>query len=72
MARPSPKEVFEAFCSVVHDELAEGHDVELPGLGTIQVEHDSSTVRNDDDAAMWTPPRRTITFTPHTDSSSSS
>mgnify|MGYP006429921161 CR=1 FL=1 len=72
MARPSPKEVFNTFRSIVHDELAAGRDVELPGLGTIHVEHGSSTIRDDEDAAMWAPPKRTITFTPQADSSSSS
>ncbi|PEN07064.1 hypothetical protein CRI93_07960 [Longimonas halophila] len=72
MARPSPKEVLKAFCAVVRDELANGHDVDLPGLGTIQVEHDASTVQGHDDDAMWSPPKRTITFVPHDDSSSPS
>ncbi len=71
MARPSPKEVLKAFCAVVRDELADGHDVDLPGLGTIQVEHDASTVQGHDNA-MWSPPKRTITFVPHNDSSSPS
>ncbi len=65
MARPSPKEVLKAFCKVVRNELAEGRDVDLPGLGKIQVEHASSSVKESDDAAMWSPPERTVTFTPH-------
>ncbi|MFO8232290.1 MAG: HU family DNA-binding protein [Longimonas sp.] len=71
MARPSPKDVLKAFCAVVQDELAAGRDVNLPGLGTIQVEHASSTVQQSDDAAMWSPPKRTITFTPHDSPSTS-
>jgi len=71
MARPSPKEVLQAFCTVVRAELTNGQDVDLPGLGTIQVEHDASTVQGHDDA-MWSPPKRKITFVPHDDSSSPS
>lgn len=71
MARPSPKDVLKAFCAVVQDELAEGRDVDLPGLGTIQVKHTSSSVKQNDDAATWSPPKRTITFTPHDSPSTS-
>lgn len=71
MARPSPKEVLQAFCAVVRDELANGRDVDLPGLGTIRVQHDDSTMQDDDPAAMWAPPQRRLVFVPHDDSSSS-
>ena len=71
MARPSPKEVLKAFCKVVRNELTEGRDVDLPGLGKIQVEHASSSVKEGDDASMWSPPKRTITFTPYDSPSTS-
>lgn len=71
MARPSPKKVLKAFCTVVRNELAEGRDVDLPGLGKIQVEHASSSVEESDDSAMWAPPKRIVTFTPHDSPSTS-
>ncbi|MES3630505.1 MAG: HU family DNA-binding protein [Longimonas sp.] len=71
MARPSPKVVLESFCAVVQEELAEGNDVTLPYLGTLKVEHASSTVQdaNASDSPVWSPPQGRITFVPHDDSS---
>lgn len=63
MGSPSDQEVIEAFVEVVRNQLKEGRTVEVPGLGTFEVEHRSSQRQQGDGAALE-PPRDIVSFEP--------
>lgn len=65
MNSPSAEEVIEAFSRVVRDQLRQGKSVEVPELGTFEVEHHPSAMKEDDNGETYmAPPRDVVTFTP--------
>lgn len=67
MESPSAEEVIEAFTDVVKDQLDTGNAVEVPGLGTLSVEHRPSGVQEEDGVRRLAPPRNEVVFTPEED-----
>lgn len=65
MKSPSAEEVIEAFTRVVRDQLQQGNSVEIPQLGTFDVEHHPSQMKEDDTGETYmAPPRDVVTFEP--------
>lgn len=65
MASPSAADVIQAFATVLRDQLEDGEDVHVPGLGTFEVvHHPSETVEDDDGTKRLAPPRDAVSFTP--------
>lgn len=65
MKSPSAEEVIEAFTRVVRDQLKQGNSVEVPQLGTFDVEHQPSQMKEDETGETYmAPPRDVVTFEP--------
>lgn len=64
MSSPSPKEVINAFVNVVRDRLENGDAIEVPTLGTFEVEHRPSEMREENGDRYRVPPRNVVTFEP--------
>lgn len=63
----SRDQVVAALAKAFRAALTEGHDVELPGLGSFRVEHRGSRLTEDDNGStVLTPPEATIVFEPET------
>lgn len=59
------EEVTKALAAVVRRRLVEGDPVELPGIGTLEVRHERSTVVEREDGEMaLQPPNDHVAFTP--------
>lgn len=70
MPHPSPEHVEKTLVTCVRAALAQGQDVEIPGLGRFTVVHHSAGLRtNASGATELVPPRDEIVFVP-TDTSS--
>lgn len=67
----SRDQVVTALARAFHEALAEGREVELPGLGSFRVEHHHSRLLEGEDGSMvLTPPEDTIVFEPEEESAS--
>jgi len=65
MSTPSAKEVIDAFAEIMRDKLERGETVEVPGLGTFDIEHQPSQMKETDDGESYmAPPRNVVTFDP--------
>lgn len=65
MDAPSSDDVADALRRAVHRLLLDNQDVPLPGLGTLTVHHERSTVEERPNGEMLLhPPRDVVTFTP--------
>jgi nucleoid DNA-binding protein len=65
MSTPSAKETIAAFVRVLRRQLEQGERIEVPGLGTFSVEHESSHwTETPDGTEKLVPPRDVIDFTP--------
>lgn len=65
MTTPSAEDVIEAFTKVVREQLEQGKSVEVPTLGTFEVEHRPSEMKEDDTGERtMAPPRDVVTFDP--------
>lgn len=59
---PNPR-VSNALAAALRDSLLRGHDVAIPGLGTVRLTHRSARLeRQPDGRISLTPPRKDITF----------
>jgi nucleoid DNA-binding protein len=67
MESPSADDVIDAFTEIVKQQLSAGNAVEVPALGTFDVEHRPSAVREEDDVRRLVPPRNEVVFTPDQD-----
>lgn len=65
MNSPSAEDVIEAFAQVVREQLEQGNSIEVPELGTFEVEHRPSQMKEDESGESYmAPPRDEITFQP--------
>lgn len=65
MKSPSAEEVIEAFSRVVREQLKQGNAVAVPQLGTFDVEHRPSQMKEDETGETYmAPPRDVVTFEP--------
>lgn len=64
MSTPSAEEVIDAFITVVRDHLERGDDVEVPTLGTFEVEHRPSQTIEQEGERRMVPPQNVVTFEP--------
>ena len=63
-------QIKETLADVVREALANGHDVSIPGLGTLSVEHKPSEMIEDESGQIvMRPPRDEVIFTPQPDPS---
>lgn len=68
MASPSAKDVIRAFAKAVREQLEDHQSVDVPGLGTFDVEHrESQLTEGEDGEPRMAPPRDVVTFEPETD-----
>lgn len=67
MESPSADDVIDAFTEIVKQQLSAGNAVEVPALGTFDVEHRPSAVQKEDDVRRLVPPRNEVVFTPDQD-----
>lgn len=65
MSSPSAEDVINAFVRIVRDRLERGERVDVPELGTFDVEHRPSQVKEDNAGDRYmAPPRNVVTFEP--------
>lgn len=65
METPSQQDVAAALAKVVRRKLVRGESVTLPGLGTLDVRHERSTVEERASGeTILQPPKDHVTFTP--------
>lgn len=65
MSTPSAKETIAAFTRVVRQKLEQGETVEVPGLGTFEVEHQPSEMKENPDGEDYlAPPKDVVHFKP--------
>lgn len=65
MSSPSAEDVINAFVRIVRDKLEQGERVDVPELGTFDVEHRPSQVKEDNAGDSYmAPPRNVVTFEP--------
>ena len=58
-------QIKDILADVVREALANGQDVELPGLGTLRVEHKPSEMIEDENGQIvMRPPRDAVVFVP--------
>lgn len=65
MPQPPNKQLEKTLVAYVKTALAQGRDVEIPGLGRFTVVHHSASLRTDEKGApVLVPPRDEIVFVP--------
>lgn len=67
MASPSAEDVIHAFAKAVRGKLEDHQSIQVPGLGTFDVEHhESQLTEGEDGEPRMAPPRDVVTFEPDT------
>jgi nucleoid DNA-binding protein len=65
MASPSAEDVIHAFAKAVREKLEDHESIQVPGLGTFDVEHrESQLTEGEDGEPRMAPPRDVVTFEP--------
>lgn len=64
MSDPSAEDVIDAFVGAVRDQLEQGHEVEIPELGTLRIEHRPSEMTTQQDERTVSPPQDVVVFDP--------
>jgi len=63
--QPDSDALLRAFAAILRQRLMHRESVEIPGLGTFDVQHEASRVRQGDDGGRaLLPPRDLLTFEP--------